>query len=85
MRVIGRSVHGASEKLSISVSQQLIMTQTMLTGAQKLKAVMRMHLENKTKPLITETRQFILNHGSFIYTFFSTLCTIIGHLATFEG
>ena len=74
-----------AERLSIPISQQLIMTQTMLTGAQKFKAVMRMPVENKTKPLITATRQFIRNHGSFNYGFFSTLCAIIGHFATFEG
>ena len=62
------------------------MTQTMLTGTQKSKAVEnRMPVENKTKPLITATRQFICNHGSFNYTFFSTLCAIIGYFATFEG
>ena len=61
------------------------MTQFMLTGAQKSKAVMHMPVENKTKPLITATRQFIRNHGSFNYAFFSTLCAIIGHFATFEG
>ena len=44
------TVHGLSrtaERLSISISQQLIMPQTMLTGAQKLKAVMRMPVEKK--------------------------------------
>ena len=61
------------------------MTQTMLTGAQKSKAVMRMPVGNKTKPLITATRQFKRNDGSFNYAFFSTLCAIIGHFATFEG
>ena len=35
------------------------MTQTMLTGAQKSKFVMRMPVENKTKPLLAATRQFI--------------------------
>ena len=51
--------HGLSfpaERLSILNSQQLIMTQTMLRGAQKLKAVMHMPVENKAKPLITVTR-----------------------------
>ena len=57
--------------------QQLIMTQTMLIGTQTSKAVMRMPVENKTKPLITTTRQFIRNHGSFNYAFFSTLCVIL--------
>ena len=62
-------VHGLSHprKFSISISQQLIMAQTMLTGTQKWKAVMRMPVENKTKPLITVTRQFIRNHRSFNY------------------
>ena len=81
-------MHGLSciaESLSISITQQFIMTQTMLTGAQKSKAVMRMPVENKTKPLITATRQFICNHGSFNCAFFSTLCSIIGKFATFEG
>ena len=61
------------------------MTKTMLVGAQKSKVVMRMPVENKTKSLITATRQFIRNHGSFNYAFFSTLCAIIGHFATFQG
>ena len=61
------------------------MTQTMLTGAQKSKAVMRMPVKNKTKPIITATRQFIRNHGSYQYAFFSTLCAIIDRFATFEG
>ena len=61
------------------------MTQTMLTGAQTSKAVIRMPVENQTKPLITGTRQFIRNHGSFNYALFSTLRAIIGHFATFEG
>ena len=61
------------------------MTQTMLAGAQTSKAVMRMPVEDKTKPLITATRQFIRNHGSFNYVFFSTLCAIISHFATFAG
>ena len=60
------------------------MAQTMLTGTRKSKAVMGMPVENKTKALITATRQFIRNHGSFNYTFFSTLCAIIGHFTTFE-
>ena len=62
------TVHGLSctaERLSISVSQQLIMTQTMLTGLKTSKAVMRMPVENKTKGLITATRPFILNYRSF--------------------
>ena len=50
----------------------------MLTGAQKSKDVMRMPVENKTKPLITATRQSIRNHGSLNYAFFSTVCAIIG-------
>ena len=74
-----------AKKVSISISQQLIMAQTMLTGTQKLKAVTRKHIENKTKPLITATGQFRRNHGSFNYAFFSTLCAVIGHFATFEG
>ena len=61
------------------------MAQTMLTGTLKSKAVMRMPVENKTKPLIMATRQFIRNHRSFNYAFFSTLCAIIGHFPTFEG
>ena len=61
------------------------MIQTMLTGEQKSKVVIRMSVENKTKPLITATRQFIRNHGSLHYAFFLTLCAIIGHFATFEG
>ena len=48
------------------------MTQTMMTGAQQSKAVMHMPVENKIKPLITATKQFICNHGSFNYAFFST-------------
>ena len=60
------------------------MTQTTLTGAQKL-AVMRMPVEYKTKPLITAKRQFIRNQEAFNYTFFSTVYSIIGHFATFEG
>ena len=61
------------------------MAETMLTETLLSQAVMRMPFENKTKPLITATRQFIRNHGSFDYAFFSTLCAIIGHFATFEG
>ena len=62
------------------------MTKTLLTGAQKSKVVMRMPVENKTKPLITVTRlEFIRNHGYFNYSFFSTLFAIIGHFATSEG
>ena len=61
------------------------MTQTMLTGPKTSKAVMRISVENKTKPLITATRQFIRNYGSFNYAFFSTLCAIIDHFATFNG
>ena len=71
------------------------MAQTMLTETQKSKAVMRIPVENKTKPLITATRQFIRNHRSFNYAFFIffvvvvvvflTLCAIIGHFVTFEG
>ena len=57
------------------------MTQSMLTGVFKSKAVLLMPVENKTKPLITTARQFIRNHGSFNYTFFLTLCAIIGHFA----
>ena len=69
----------------MSISQQLIIAQAMLTGAQKSKAVMRMPVENKTKPLITATRQFLRNHGFFNYEFFSTLLlTSIGHFAIFE-
>ena len=61
------------------------MTQIMLTGIQKSKAVMCMPVEIKTKPLIMATRQFIRNHGSFNCVLFSTLCAIIGNFATFEG
>ena len=61
------------------------MAQTMLTGAHKSTDVMRMPVENKTKPLIAATRQFICNDGSFNYTFFSTLCAMIGHFAIFGG
>ena len=57
----------------------------MLTGAQKTKAVIRMSVENKTKPLITATMQFMRNLGYFNYAFFSTLSAIIGNFATFEG
>ena len=57
------------EKFSISITQQLITAQTMLTGTQKSKAVMSMPVENKSKPLITATRQFIRNHGFFNYAF----------------
>ena len=46
---------------------------------------MRMPVENKIKPLIRATRQFIRNHGSFNYASSSTLCAIIGHFATFDG
>ena len=76
------TVHSLSctaETLSLSISQQLIMTQTMLTGAQKSKAVMCMPVETKTLLLL------ICSHGSFNYAFFSTLCAIVGHFATFEG
>ena len=55
---------------SVTISQQLIKAQTMLTGTQKSKDVMCMPVENKTKALITATRLFIRNHGSFNYTFF---------------
>ena len=51
----------------------------------KSKDVMRMLVENKTKPLITATRQFIRTHGSFNDALFSTLCAIIGHFAIFGG
>ena len=61
------------------------MIQTILTGTQKSKAVMVMPVENKTKALIMGIRQFIRNYGSFNYAFFSTLCAIIGHFATFVG
>ena len=44
-----------------------------------------MSVENKIKSLITATRQFIRNHGPFNYAFFSTLCAMISHFATFEG
>ena len=51
----------------------------------KSKAVMCMPVENKTKALITATRQFICNQGSFNYAFFSTSWAIIGHFATSVG
>ena len=51
----------------------------------KIEGCDAMPVENKTKPLIAATRQFIHNHGSFNYAFFSTSCTIICHFATFEG
>ena len=38
-----------AEKFSISISREFLMTQTMLTGTQKLKAVMCMPVQNKTK------------------------------------
>ena len=79
-------VHGLSQPRNFQYqSQQLIMARTMIKGTQKSKFVMRMPVENKPKPLTTATRQFICNHGSFNYTFVSTLCAIIGHFATFEG
>ena len=37
------------QRLSISIFQQLIITQIMLSGTQKSKAVMRMPGENKSK------------------------------------
>ena len=72
-----------AEKFSISISQQLIMAQAMLTGTQKSKTVIRMTVENKTKSLITATMRFIRNHKSFDSAFLSTLCAIIGHFANF--
>ena len=70
---------------SISISQQLIMTQIIMKGAQKSKNVLRMCVENKTKPLITATRQLIPSHESFNYAFFSVVCAIIGHFAILRG
>ena len=49
-----------AKQFSISISQQLIMAQAMLTGTQKSKTVISMTVE--TKPLITATMQFLRNH-----------------------
>ena len=54
-----------------------------IAGTHKSKDVMRMPVENKTKPLITATRQFIRNHRSFNYASSSTLYGIIGHFVIF--
>ena len=74
------SVHGLSQQRDFLAAHYV---KNMLTGAQKSKDVMRMPVENKTKPLITATRQSIRNHGSFNYAFFSTVCAIIGRFTFF--
>ena len=61
------------------------MTQTMLTGAHKSKAVIRMPVENIKTINYGDKAVFIRNHGSFNHAFVSTSFAIIGQFTIFEG
>ena len=61
------------------------MTQTRLTGSETSKFVIRMSVENKTKPLITATRQFIRNPKTFNYASFQLYAPILVILPFLRG
>ena len=80
------SVHDSSERFSMSVSQELIMTHLLLRGTQLLKPVMPKSHGNQLLMLITQQScNSFCNHGLFKYSIISAPGGSIGNFTTFEG